>query len=114
MNRTQYDECSRRCFRKKESKAALKTRLARMDAAEERRNLEGGALQDTPVCNRGIRERAPGNRVVGSDITTQSLGETQSDGRSERSPAKGVKVSDIPAGLSGKHSMDGKRDRPPA
>ena len=31
-----------------------------MGAAEEKRNLERSALLNTPVCSRGVRERAPG------------------------------------------------------
>ena len=122
-DRTQYDEmtsdqphdkCPQQGFRLKESKAALKTRLTTWGAAEEKRNLGASALQDTPVCNRGSRERAPGKRVMGSDITTHSSGETPVGGNRERAPAWGVKVSDIPAGFSGKHSMDGEREREPA
>ena len=52
-------------------KAALKTRLTTMDAAEAKRNLKGNASQDTPVRNRGIREWAPGRGVRGSDNPAQ-------------------------------------------
>ena len=85
----------------------MKTRVTRRDAAKETRNLEGSILQDAPVCNRGIRERAPGNGAMGSDITTRPPGKTQVDEKRERELAKGAKVSDFPAGISGKHSMDG-------
>ena len=75
---------------------------------------EGSALEDTPVCNRGIRERAPGKGAMDSDITTHSPSKTQIGGKPKRAPPQGVKVSDIPAGISGKHSMEGKRERAPA
>ena len=55
-----HDECSPREFIREESEVALKPRLTAMDAAEAKRNSEGSALQDTPVCNSGIHERAPG------------------------------------------------------
>ena len=82
---------SQRGFRKKEPKAVLKTRVTKMDAADEGRNLEGSALEDTPVSYRGIHVRAPGRGVMDSDITTQSFGETQSDGKRERAPARGLR-----------------------
>ena len=53
VNRTQYDEmasgqlhedCSQRDFRRKESKAVLRPRLTKMDAAEEKRNSGGSVL----------------------------------------------------------------------
>ena len=122
-NRTQYDvmtwgqfhdECPQRGFMMKASKAVLKTRWAKMGAAEEKRNLEGGVLLGAPGSNSGICELAPGKGVVNSDITTQSFSETQLDGKRERVPAKGAGVSDIPAGTSGEHSADGTRERAPA
>ena len=59
-----HDQCPRRGFSRKESRKVLKTRLTTMDAAEDKRNLEESASQDTPVCNPGIRERAPGEGVM--------------------------------------------------
>ena len=115
MTRDQLrDECSQRGFWNKESNAVLQPSLTKMDAAGEKRNLERSASQDTPVCGRGIRERAPGNGVMGSDITRQSFGKAQLDGERERAPTRRVKVSDIPARISGKHSLDGRRERAPA
>ena len=48
-----HDQCSQRCFRKKESKAVSKTPLAVMHYAEAGRNLKEVAQED------GKRERAP-------------------------------------------------------
>ena len=48
-----HDECSEQGFRKKESKPVFKTRRTKMDAADEKRNLEGCVMQDVP----GIRGR---------------------------------------------------------
>ena len=58
----QHDECYQRGFRRKESKAVSKTRLTQMGATGEKRNLEGSALQDTPVprfLREGGRETLP-------------------------------------------------------
>ena len=72
-----------------------------MDAAEEKSKLEGSVLEGAPVCNHGIRERAPGKGAMDSDITTQSFGQTQLGGKRERAPEKVATVSDITAGTSG-------------
>ena len=51
-------------------------RLTTWAATEEKRNLKGSALQDTPACSRGIHGRAPGQGAMDSDISTHSSGTT--------------------------------------
>ena len=48
-----HDEGSQRGCREEESKAVLEKRLTKMDAAGVKRNLEGCALQDIAVGDRG-------------------------------------------------------------
>ena len=81
------DQCSQRGFRKKESKAALKTRLTTMDAAEAKRNLKEVA-QEGGQC-----ERAPVRGVKASDIPPGDLGPRSMDVIREREPVKGAKDS---------------------
>ena len=122
VDRAQYDEttwdrlpdqCSRRDFRRKDSKAVLKTRLTAMGDAGDKRDLKGSAPQDAPVCSRGIRERAPGKGAMESGITTHPSSKIQADGKRERTPAPGVKVSEIPAQFLGRTLRDRKRGRAP-
>ena len=77
------DSCSRRGFRNKESKAALKTRLTTMGAAEEKRNL-----RENPQ-DKGKRGRAPVLGVKVSDIPPGISGPHSTDRKRDRAPAKG-------------------------
>ena len=62
-----HDQCSQRGYRKKESKAVLKTRLHTLDAAGAKRNLDKLTRED------GKRERAPAKGVKVSEKPTDSL-----------------------------------------
>ena len=80
MRRRLRDQCSRRGFRRKESKAALKTRLATTHAAEAKRNL-------VEVTQEGWkRERAPAKGAMVSDNPTKPVDLV---GKRERAPADG-------------------------
>ena len=70
-------------------------------------------MKNTPICDRGSRERAPGAGVVDSDVLTHLSGTTQADGKRERAPLWGVTVSDIPAPSLAKTFLDRKRERAP-
>ena len=109
-----HEQCSQRGYRRGESKEALKTRLASMDAAEAGRKPKGSVEQGAPIHVDGKRGRAPGVGVRDSDIPAQSSGTTQLGGERERATAQVVKGPDFPAQLLGKIPLDGERGRAPA
>ena len=96
------DQCSRQGFGKEESKAALKTRLTAMGAAEATRNLREVTQED------GKRGRAPGSEGKISYIPPGVLGPHSLGGIRERAPAEGAKDSDNPTQTL---DLNGERER---